>query len=64
MTAQKREAPSEPGAYHSLEANGVTNDTSIIEQGNSAYNVIQQGQRIGSFLSQRKAIGFAGQVTL
>ena len=31
---------------------------------NHSYNVIQQGQRIGSFLTQSKAAAFAREVSL
>jgi len=40
------------------------NPTVIISHINNSFNVISNGQRIGSFLSQRKAIDFAGQMTL
>jgi len=62
MGSQKREAPSEPGAYHSLAADGERNNTANVIHINHSYNVISNGQRIGSFLTQDKAEQFAKAV--
>jgi len=40
------------------------NNTTTIEQGKRAFNVTYQGQRIGSFLTQDRAIEFAQAVAI
>jgi len=40
------------------------NNTTTIEQGKRAFNVVHQGQRIASFISQGKAIEFAKAVAI
>jgi len=64
MNSQKRKAPSEPGAYHSLAADGKSNSSALIIHINHSYNVISNGQRIASFLTQDRAIEFAKAVVI
>jgi len=64
MNSQKREAPSEPGANQTMAAVGERNNTANVIHINHSYNVISNGQRIGSFLTQDKAIQFAKAVVI
>jgi len=49
---------------NTVQANGEDNSTASIIHINNSYNVISNGQRIASFLTQSRAIEFAGQVSL
>ncbi len=56
---KRKMAPEESIHSHSLTADGENNSSVIIEQGKRSFNIIQQGQRIASFLNRSKALSYA-----
>jgi len=64
MDATQKRQPIKAAAkdQNTVQAIGEVNSTATVIHINNSYNVINNGQRIGSFLTLEKAIAFAGQV--